>query len=224
MSSPVPFERPPTTQEQVLDELRRRILVGDVPPGQPIRPDQVAAELHVSRVPVREALKILEGEGQVQYRAHHGYALAELRRDDLVEIYRIRELLEDEAARAALPRLSARDLATMEAACDEMEAFGSAAVAAMAVANRRFHLTLLEASGMPHLLHHIRLLWNASDHYRSVYYLDETHRAGVNDDHRRILAAAASGEVDGSLALLDAHRDRAIAGLAPALEEGATDG
>ncbi|MEP6759042.1 MAG: GntR family transcriptional regulator [Actinomycetota bacterium] len=224
MSSPVRFERPRTTQEQVLDELRRRILVGDVQPGQPIRPDQVAAELHVSRVPVREALKILEGEGQVQYRAHHGYALAELRRDDLVEIYRIRELLEDEAARAALPRLSAQDLGTMEAACDEMEAFGATAVAAMAVANRRFHLTLLEASGMPHLLHHIRLLWNASDHYRSVYYLDETHRAGVNDDHRRILAAAASGEVDGSLALLDAHRDRAIAGLAPALEEGATDG
>ena len=53
-------------------------------------------------MPVREALKILEGEGQVRYRAHHGYVLADLQREDLVEIYRIRELLEDEAARAAL--------------------------------------------------------------------------------------------------------------------------
>ena len=175
-------------------------------------------------MPVREALKILEGEGQVRYRAHHGYALAELRRTDLIEIYRIRELLEDEAARAAVPRLRDADLVTMAEACEEMEAFGAADVAAMAVANRRFHLTLLAASDMPHLLHHIGLLWNASDHYRSVYYLDEAHRAEVHDDHRRILAAAKDRDVDALLALLDAHRDRAIAGLAPALEEGAPDG
>ena len=77
---------------------------------------------------------------------------------------------------------------------------------------------------MPHLLHHIRLLWNASDHYRSVYYVDDAHRADVNRDHRRILATATAGEVDGLLALLDAHRDRAIAGLVPAIEEGAIDG
>jgi len=219
----VPFERPRTMQELVLDELRRRILVGDLRPGEPIRPDQVGAELRVSRVPVREALKILEGEGQVRYRAHHGYVLAELRREDLLEIYRIRRLLEDEAAREALPRLGPAELATMRASCDEMESFGAADVAAMAVANRRFHLTLLEASGMPHLLHHIRLLWNASDHYRSMYYLDEGHRAEVHEDHRRILAAARGGDVEGLISLLDAHRDRAIAGLAPALEEGVTD-
>ena len=223
MSAPVPFERPGTTQELVLEELRRKILVGELRPGEPIRPDQLAAELHVSRVPVREALKILEGEGQVRYRAHHGYVLAELRREDLLEIYGIRRLLEDEAARAAVPRLHATDLAGMRAACEQMETFGADDVSAMAVANRRFHMTLLEASGMPHLLHHIRLLWNASDHYRSVYYLDETHRAEVNDDHRQIVAAAEAGDAEVLVGLLDAHRDRAIAGLAPALEEGGND-
>ena len=224
MSAPVPFERPRTTQELVLEEIRRRILVGEVRPGQPIRPDQVAADLHISRVPVREALKILEGEGQVRYRAHHGYVLADLRREDLEEIYRIRELLEDEAARAALARLRDADLVTMAEACDEMEAFGDGDVAAMAVANRRFHFALLAASDMPHLLHHIGLLWNASDHYRSVYYLDEDHRAEVHEDHRGILAAATARDAGALLRLLNAHRDRAIAGLAPALEEGASDG
>ena len=224
MSETVAFARPRTTQELVLEELRRRILVGDLRPGEPIRPDQVAAELHVSRVPVREALKILEGEGQVRYRAHHGYVLADLHREDLVEIYRIRALLEDEAARAAVSRLRDADLVTMAEACEEMESFGADDVAAMAVANRRFHLTLLAASGMPHLLRHIGLLWNASDHYRSVYYLDEAHRAEVQDDHRRILAAAEARDVDALLALLGAHRDRAIAGLAPALEEGTLHG
>jgi DNA-binding GntR family transcriptional regulator len=224
VSAPVTFERPRTTQELVLDELRRRILVGELGPGEPIRPDQVAAELRVSRVPVREALKVLEGEGQVRYRPHHGYTLAELRRGDLLEIYRIRRLLEDEAAREAVGRVGDRDLAAMREACLQMESFGAGDAAAMAVANRRFHMTLLEASGMPHLLHHVRLLWNASDHYRSVYYLDEGHRAEVNDDHRRIVSATQAGDVEGLIGLLDAHRDRAVAGLALALEEGATDG
>ncbi len=223
MSEAVAFERPRTTQEVVLVELRRRILVGQWRPGEPIRPDQVAAQLHVSRVPVREALKVLEGEGQVRYRPHHGYALAELRRDDLLEIYRIRRLLEDEAAREAVPELPSTALAEMRAACDEMEAFGAEDVAAMAVANRRFHMTLLEASEMPHLLHHIRLLWNASDHYRSVYYLDDAHRTEVNDDHRRIVDVAEAGDAEALVTLLDAHRDRAIAGLAHAMQEGVND-
>ncbi|HYJ60015.1 MAG TPA: winged helix-turn-helix domain-containing protein, partial [Actinomycetota bacterium] len=66
------FARPRTTQEEVLTELRRRIVAGEIGPGDPIRPDRLAAELEVSRVPVREALRILEGEGVVEHRAHHG--------------------------------------------------------------------------------------------------------------------------------------------------------
>lgn len=211
-------------QESVLEELRRRILVGELQPGRPIRPDQVAGELRVSRVPVREALKILEGEGQVTYRAHHGYVLAELRSQDLREIYRIRRLLENEAARSGVPRLTESDLITMAQAREEMESFGGEDVAVMAVANRRFHLTLLAASGMPHLMRHIGLLWNASDHYRSTYYLDEQHRVDVHEDHRRIFEAATARDGDAVVRLLDEHRARAIAGLSPALEEGASDG
>lgn len=204
--------RPLTTQEHVLAELRRRILSGEVRPGEPIRAEQLGAELAVSRVPVREALKILEGEGQVVYRPHHGYTLAELDVDDLREIYRIRRLLEDEAARVALPHLTGADLEAMREAMREMEALDDD-VAAMAVANRRFHLRLLEASGMPHLLHHVRLLWNASDHYRSVYYLHDAHRREVHADHRRILEACEARDEVALIAALDEHRDHAIEGL-----------
>ncbi|MPZ79708.1 MAG: GntR family transcriptional regulator [Actinophytocola sp.] len=59
------FRRPPTAQEAVLNELRRAIVSGELVPGQQIVQDVVAERLGVSRVPVREALKILEGEGQV---------------------------------------------------------------------------------------------------------------------------------------------------------------
>jgi DNA-binding GntR family transcriptional regulator len=217
--SVAPFARPKTTQEQVLEELRRRILTGAIRPGDPIRPDQLAAELGVSRVPVREALKILEGEGQVRYRAHHGYVLTELDLADLREIYRARQLLEDEAARAALPRLTAEDLTRMRALCDEMERLGTDDAAAMAVVNRRFHFVLLEASQMPHLLHHIRLLWNTSDHYRSEYYADDAHRRAVHDEHRRIVEAAAARDAEALIGALDEHRDHAIVGLRTTLEE-----
>jgi DNA-binding GntR family transcriptional regulator len=216
---PSRFERPRTTQEQVLDELRRRILTGALRPGEPIRPDALAAELDVSRVPVREALKVLEGEGQVAYRPHHGYTLAELRLADLREIYRIRQLLEDEAARVALTRLGQEELARMREAIREMESLGQGDVATMAVANRRFHLALLSAAHAPHLLHHIRLLWNASDHYRSVYYLHPPHRRQVHKDHRRILEAASARDEGALLAALDEHRARAIEGLTRTLKE-----
>lgn len=82
--------RPPTAQEFVLTELRRAIVSGQLRPGAAIRQDTLAESLGVSRVPLREALKILEGEGQVTYRPHRGYFVADLSYDDLREVYRIR--------------------------------------------------------------------------------------------------------------------------------------
>ena len=62
----------------------------------------------MSAVPVREALRILEGEGHVHYRPHRGYVVAALDVDDLTEIYRIRELLETEAVRQSHPAAASR--------------------------------------------------------------------------------------------------------------------
>src|SRR5690606_32639587 len=77
------FQKPPTAQQAVLAELRRFIASGSLRPGQQIRQDTLSAELGVSRVPLREALKILEGEGQVTYEAHRGYFVTELSLRDL---------------------------------------------------------------------------------------------------------------------------------------------
>lgn len=215
--------RPLTTQEQVLAAIRRRILTGELRPGRPIRPDRLAEELHVSRVPVREALKLLEGEGQVEYRPNHGYSLADLRLPDLVEIYRIRELLETEAGRVAAGRAIPEQLDEMRAALEQMEALGDEEVAAMAIANRRFHFSLLEAAGMPHLQRHIRLLWDVSDHYRAAYYMDAVHRRQVRREHRRILDAAKRKDADALVAAMDEHRRNAIEGLSRILQPQARE-
>lgn len=219
MAEPARFERPATTHEVVLDEIRRRIVAGQIAPGDPIRPDQLAAELRVSRVPVREALRILEGEGIVEHRAHHGATLATLRAEDLREIYGLRRVLEAEAVSAALPRLTDADLGIMRDADARLAATASDDLAGLAQANRRFHMALLEPCAMPHLLRLITLLWNATDHYRAAYYREEAHRREVVVDHAAIRAAASARDLPAVLAAIDDHRAHAIVGLGLDREE-----
>jgi DNA-binding GntR family transcriptional regulator len=205
------FRRPPTAQQAVLDELRRVIGSGELPPGAQVRQESLAERLGVSRVPLREALKILEGEGQVVHTPHRGYFVADLSVADLVEVYRIRDLLESEAARLAAGRLNEVDLAAMRQAALECDAAAEAGDLSTAIAaNRRFHFTLLAAAGMPRLLRLIRQLWEATDAYRAVYYNDASHRVAVADDHAAILAAAEAADGDLLAEALRHHREAAV--------------
>ena len=78
-------ERRVTTQDVVLRALRKDLLTGQLGPGDQIVQESLADRYGVSRVPLREALKTLESEGQVVYYPHRGYFVAELSVDDLLE-------------------------------------------------------------------------------------------------------------------------------------------
>jgi DNA-binding GntR family transcriptional regulator len=213
--SPPRFVRPPTAQEAVLAELRRAIGSGELRPGEQVLQDALAERFGVSRVPLREALKILEGEGQVVYRPHRGYFVAALDVADLREVYRIRDLLESEAVRVAVPLLTAADLTTMQEAADQVDVASQADdLATMTAANRRFHFALIDASQMPRLARLTRILWDATDVYRSLYYRDEEHRRHVHDEHAAVITAARSRDVDTVVDLLRHHRERAVDAVA----------
>ncbi|WP_188189973.1 GntR family transcriptional regulator [Nonomuraea sp. SYSU D8015] len=206
--------RPPTAQQFVLAELRRAITTGRLRPGAPIRQDALAEELQVSRVPLREALKTLEGEGLVTHKAHKGYCVAMLSLDDLREVYRIRELLEEEAVRRAVARLTDADLDRLEAAQAEVERAAAAGdVPAMAGANRLFHMMLFECAGMPRLVRLIRTLWDTTDAYRSMYYGEAGNRERVIKEHRATLDALRRRAADDAVVTLDVHRTHAVAEL-----------
>lgn len=208
------MRRPPTTQEFVLDELRKSIVSGELAPGQPIRQDTIAAGMGVSRVPLREALKTLEAEGQVVYQPHRGYSVAELSLADLLEVYRMRELLESEAASVAAERLTDADLTRItDAGRDVEEAAENGDLVAMIAANRRFHFALLEPAGMPRLLRVVRTLWDATDAYRAVYYNSGTNRARVRREHEAIISAVEDRRADDLIRLLAEHRDHAVDAL-----------
>lgn len=212
------FARPPTAQEAVLAELRRLIASGEMRPGEQIVQDSLALRLGVSRVPLREALKILEGEGLVSYVAHRGYFVTQLSLADLLEVYRIRELLEPEAVSAAVARMTAEDVDRFEEAeQDVRDAADRADVISMAQANRRFHFALIAACGLPRLVRIIGLLWDATEVYRSVYFTDRANRVRVDEEHRALVAAVKDGDTSTALAVLDAHRQHAIAALRPVL-------
>lgn len=218
------FRRPPTAQEAVLGELRRWIASGRLRPGEQVVQDALALELGVSRVPLREALKILEGEGQVTYVAHRGYFVTELSLSDLLEVYRIREILEREAVELAVPHLTTEDVDRLEeAAADVRRAASAVDVAAMATSNRRFHFALLDACAMPRLVRILQLLWDATEVYRAVYFTDDANKARVLDEHDELVAAVKAGNADRALAVLSRHRQNAISALRPLLEQSGTD-
>ena len=214
------FRRPPTAQEAVLAELRRLITAGLLRPGQQIVQDALAVQFGVSRVPLREALKILEGEGQVTYVAHRGYFVTELSLSDLIEVYRIREILEAEAISIAVPQMTAEDIHRLEEAERDVRAAADIAdVVAMTSANRRFHFAILDACALPRLIWLIRLMWDATEVYRSVYYNDAHNREMVDSEHRALVAAVRAGDATAALVVLTEHREHAIEALRPVLEQ-----
>ncbi|MGH3423552.1 MAG: GntR family transcriptional regulator [Nocardioidaceae bacterium] len=218
------FQRPPTAQQAVLGELRHFIATGRLRPGQQIVQDALAMELGVSRVPLREALKILEGEGQVTYVVHRGYFVTHLSLSDLLEVYRIREILEAEAIRTAIGRMAAEDLDRLEEANRDVEAAADALdLMAMTQANRRLHFAVIDPSGLPRLNRMIGQLWDATEVYRSVYYTEAHNRDVVAEEHRALIAAVRAGDTEETLRILDEHRRHAIEALRPVLEDAEAD-
>jgi len=212
------FVRPPTAQEAVLTELRRLLVTGELAPGTPVRQETVAERLGVSRVPVREALKVLEGEGHVVYLPRRGYVVAELSAEDLTEVYRLRELLEAEAIRVAVPRLDDATIEAIEAVAHEIDVAGRRRdLAAMTAYNRDFHFLLFDAAGMPRLSRTLRQLWDATDVYRGVYFAGTGNRRRVADDHASLVAALRAGDVRAAVAAQKSHRDASVSAVTAAL-------
>lgn len=212
---------PGTTTQHALDGLRRALVAGELRPGQRVLQEDIAEAMGVSIAPVREALRILEQEGQVTYLPRRGYSVTELRAEDLEEIYELRRVLEERAARRALPALGAEALERIEAGARECAAAAAAGdVAAELTANRRFHFAILEAPGQVHALRLIRLLWDSTEVYRALYYNSATERQVATDAHERIVAAIHRQDADELVRQLDEHRRRALEVLTGILQPG----
>ncbi len=98
----------------VYEELKDAIVGLRLPPGDPLREAALAEQLGVSKTPIREAMARLEQDGLVETASFKGAVVSSYSRQDLVEIYELRELLENAAARSAAESMSEDDLARLE--------------------------------------------------------------------------------------------------------------
>ncbi|GLY65006.1 GntR family transcriptional regulator [Amycolatopsis taiwanensis] len=204
-------QRPGTTTQHALDELRRAIVAGRYRPGQRVGQEEIAEGLGVSLAPVREALCALEQEGQVVYRPRRGYFITELRVEDLQEIYALRGLLEERAVRRALPALDGDAIERIALAARDCAAAAERGdVATELEANRRFHFGMLDSPDQTHTMRLIRLLWDSTEAYRAMYYNSPEERSKTVDEHDEILDAVRRRAADEVVARLDEHRNRAL--------------
>jgi DNA-binding GntR family transcriptional regulator len=205
---------PATAQQHAVESLRAMIVAGALAPGQRVNQDQVAESLGLSVAPVREALRVLEQEGQVTYHPRRGYFVTELHIEDLREIYELRRVLEERAARHVLPTLDEDAFERIAlAARDCYDAAAADDVIGELEANRRFHFALLASPDHPHTMRLIRMLWESTEAYRALYYNSPDERRRSIEAHDRIMAAMRDGDADRLVAELDAHRERALAVL-----------
>jgi DNA-binding GntR family transcriptional regulator len=190
-----PLQR--TVTASVYEHLRGQIRGGVLAPGQRIDQAGVARHFGASIVPVREALARLQAEGLVQIVPHRGAFVAEISQDALVDIYAMRELLEEQAGRLAATHLSDDDLARLDQLVALMETATLAEdYQALFEHNRAFHFTIYRAARRAHLIQIIEQLWNQGDHYRRVYTeLPDRARMALAE-HRAILEACRRRDPD----------------------------
>lgn len=200
-----------TAQDSALRALRTDILTGQLKPGDQIVQETLAERYGVSRVPLREALKMLESEGQVAYYPHRGYFVAELSVDDLLELYRLRSLLESEAITHAVPAMSDEDVEDVATLLSLVDAASSAGdVLLLTEANRRFHFAIFEAGHRPRLTRLLHQLWDATEAYRALYFQEAANRDRVGHEHAAMLAALRVRDTRELIRLHEEHRDHSV--------------
>lgn len=176
-----------------------------MPPGSFLEVDALAASHDVSRIPVREALMTLVGEGLVEHRPRRGYSVAMLAEGELAELFEVRGTLELAALRVAV-RLGGPD--DVEAARTAHEALGEAARRGDEREyhhhSRAFHQALTRPSAMPRLLGVFERVWDLTEPYRPMGDLAPREAEQLQDDHGRMLDAFAAAD---AAALLAAARD-----------------
>lgn len=195
-----------TLWERVHAHLREEILTNRLPAGTELQETALAAELGVSRGPLREAIGRLAAEGLVVVRPRRGAVVRALTKEEFLEAYQVREALEVMAARLAAVRLEAEQLSRLEQLTAAMSAHAAAGeVDAFFEANAAFHTALVEASGNRRLRElYGQVLGQMNRYRRRSLALRGSLRRSVAE-HRAILEALSARDPDRAARLVGDH-------------------
>lgn len=199
------------TPELIARHLRQAILRGELKSRQPLRQERLAAELGVSKIPVREALAQLKAEGLITYKSNRGAFVTALSPAEAKEIYLMRVALETIALEQALPKLGQRDFLLAQHALLALDAEPDPA--RWAELNWDFHAALYTPAAMPHLLATLQMLHVNVGRYLVLYLDHMAHQAQSQAEHVALLAACQAGDLAQAKAVLVDHLQAAAASL-----------
>ncbi|MCW2245256.1 DNA-binding GntR family transcriptional regulator [Azospirillum fermentarium] len=192
-----------TATEFVEAALRHGILSGALAGGTPLRQDELAAVMGVSRMPVREALRQLEAKALVEFHPHRGAVVVSITAEDAADISAIRHALEPAALALSLPHLTAEDFALAGDLIADMDT--ETDPGRMGELNRRFHMTLYARAGRPRLLALTEQHLAAADRYLRFQFAALEYHTRSQAEHRALLAACQAGDADAACAQVAGH-------------------
>ncbi len=195
--------------EVITNDLRERILSGEMIEGETIRQEALAEDYDVSRMPIREALKRLDAEGLVQLTNNRGASVTTHSLSEIGEIFDLRILLEVDLFRRSIPQMTESDFATCEQLLDDMEkSYEAYDVGRWGSLNYEYHKALYAAAdrGITNeILQRVNL---QSDRYVRMHLSVMEQREPAKKDHRQLLSLAQEGQVDAACELLTNHIQR----------------
>lgn len=213
----------PVASQRVAEIIADRILSGQLAPGTRIKQEELAAELGASRVPVREALRILESRGLIGLRANSGAWVAEMTASDMSLSYQIRERIEPLLLLDSMPHLTEADIAELHRTQDEIEATNE--VEEFLVLDRQLHWISYRGHQTKLLAAMVERLWDTTQHYRREFMrISGGPRSWVtNSEHRLLIEAIERRDQSAAEDVLALHirRTRVELGHHPELFSGA---
>ncbi|MEU8381271.1 GntR family transcriptional regulator [Streptosporangium sp. NPDC048865] len=208
--------RHPSLVELSMRRLRHEILSGALAPGERLIEEQLTQRFGISRAPLREALRSLGQQGLVEHLPRRGARVAELTREDVDELFGLRDVLERYAVETALPLSGARD---MTALAEALEGMASAVRLddpfSENEAHRRFHVALVELAGHRQLLMAYEPVILKLQLYMAANLRREAEQRAPAEGverHRRLFEAIASGDPATALGALSRHGARTYIG------------
>lgn len=206
--------------ERALQQLRAKVVSGALSPGEQIRQQEMAEELGVSRVPLREALNVLADQGMLVHRPNSGYFVAKRAPNELAQIRRILQLLENELI-ASMEWPNAACISTLRALNDQMRACVYAADWTPLVRlNREFHLTIFELSPQRLILEDVKRQWALADIFIATKMADSAARMRTVEEHGLLLDSLIRQDLPRFMEMMELHRASTASGLPPQIGGG----
>jgi DNA-binding GntR family transcriptional regulator len=205
--------------DYVYRRVRNAILDAELAPGETMSQVALADELGVSRTPLREALRMLQGEGLIEARANRRVRVAPMDADDLEQLYAVRVTLEAQALRLAVPRMTSEHIAGLEGSIAEMGHYAEQQdMRRWLVPHAAYHRGLTELAG-ERFASLLSRLFDHGERYRRLH-IGQGPSAWAIADHREILNAVKAGDGPVAAALLAQHLSRIAFEVAEILEPG----